>query len=124
MKLKGSTFGETLGPAMDITDQVEADDYFEQLIKHYMTCQSAKREGGRSRVVAEQIVRESLGYYAGYYNDKTQKRVNCLFRTTHPVFGDTKPRPEEAFEAGKKLGRQLVEEGRMTHRTKGSNHVR
>ena len=103
MKLKGSNFGETLGPAMDITDQAEADDYFEQLVQHYMTCQSAETEGGRSRVVAERIVRDNLGYYAGYYSDETQARVNRLFRTTHPVFGHKKPTPEEAFEAGKRL---------------------
>lgn len=94
MKLKGTTFGETLGPAMDITDQTEADDYFDQLVKHYMTCQAAIEESGRTLQEAEKIVRENLGYYAGYYSANTQSRVNRLFRTTHPVFGDQRPTTE------------------------------
>lgn len=106
MKLKGATFGETLGPAMEITDQAEADDYFEQLVVHYM-----EYDTDRNRREAEGIVKENLGYYAGYCGQNTQARVNRLFKTTHPVFGDKTPTPEEAFEAGKRLaGEKLKKE--------------
>ena len=100
MDLKGTTFGETLGPAMDITDQAEADDYLEQLIAHYVETS----EEPRTRDEAQAIVLENLGYYAGHYSDETQKRVNRLFKTEHPIFGKVRPTAEEAFEAGKKLG--------------------
>lgn len=95
MKLKGTTFGETLRPAMGITDQAEADDYFEQLVAHYME--------RFDRYEAEKVVKGNLGYYAGYYSPETQARVNRLFKTIHPIFGDKTPTPEEALEAGKRL---------------------
>lgn len=99
MKLEGTTFGETLGPAMSITEQCEADSYFEKLVQHWMDCDKS-----RAREVAESIVRENLGYWAGHYDDETQERVNRLFKTEHPVFGKRKPTAEEAFEAGKTWG--------------------
>ncbi len=106
VKLKGTTIGEILGPAMDITDQADADDYFEQLVSHY----TSVAKGPRTRQEAEKIVRDNLGYYAGYYSTETQSRVNRLFKTTHPVFGDTKPTAEEAFEAGKVRGEAIDRE--------------
>ena len=102
MKLKGKTFGETLGPAMDITDQAEADDYLEQLVTQHME----RSEESPTHEEARAIVLQNLGYYAGYYARKTQERVNRLFRTTHPVFGDSQPTAKEAFEAGARLGRR------------------
>ncbi len=102
MNLKGTTFGETLGPAMEINDQSEADDYFEQLVRNYMDYDKS-----RSRKISESIVRENLGYWAGYYGADVQERVNLLFGTTHPIFGDTCPSTEEAFEAGKQLGENI-----------------
>ncbi len=91
------TYGEAYGPAMSILAQDEADAYFELLIEHHM------RIFGGSREQAETKERQSLGYYAGYYSDETQQRVNRLFKTTHPVFGDTTPTPEEAFEMGRNM---------------------
>ena len=98
MKLQGTTFGDTLGPAMEITDQAVADDYFEQLAAQHVS---------RDRKDAARIVRENLGYYAGYYNEETQVRVNRLFHTEHPIFGkNTRPSPTEALQAGMKLGKE------------------
>jgi hypothetical protein len=92
------TIGEKCGPAMQITDQAEADAYFEACVEHCMGF-------GRSRSEAENIERQNLGYYAGYYDHPTQERVNRLFRTTHPIFGDKHPTPEEAFKVGMEFGR-------------------
>lgn len=105
MKLEGDTFGETLGPAMEITDETEADDYFLQLVNHYLL----SNHDLKSREEAERVVRENLGYYAGYYSAEIGERVNRLFRTTHPIFGGTRPTPEEAFKAGEDLGKKLSE---------------
>jgi hypothetical protein len=74
------TSGEKYGPAMQITDQAEADAYFEKCVQHMMA-------RGRSREEAEQIERSNLGYYAGYYDTETRERVERLFRCAHPVFG-------------------------------------
>ncbi len=120
MKLKGTTFGETLGPAMEITDQAEADDYFEQLVVHYMERFSGTRLT-MDRHEAEKVVRENLGYYPGYYSPETQARVNRLFKTTHPIFGDKAPTPEEAFEAGKRLAEEELKKEKRGGNTDDGN---
>ena len=88
------TIRDKYGPAMEITDQKEADQYFEDCVEHTMSF-------GRTREEAISIEKQNLGYFAGYYNSETMQKVNHLFKTTHPVFGDTTPTPEEAFELGK-----------------------
>ena len=76
---QGITIGEKYGPAMNILDQQAADAYFEELVQHAMSF-------GKSRQEAEEIERENLGYFAGYCGAGTQRRVNRLFRTEHPIF--------------------------------------
>lgn len=75
------TIGDKYGPAMEITDQAEADAYFEQCVEHLM------RNGNCSREQAERIERQNLGYYSGYYGNETMARVAKLFRCSHPIFG-------------------------------------
>jgi hypothetical protein len=70
---KDITIGQKYDPAMKITDQSEADAYFEKCVTHNMSF-------GRARDTAEAIERENIGYYAGYYDDATQRRVERLFR--------------------------------------------
>jgi len=79
------TVGDKYGPAMQITEQAEADKYFELCVEHTM------RISQKSRQEAEDIERSNLGYYAGYYDAETMKRVNRLFHCTHPIFGDQTP---------------------------------
>jgi len=97
-----STIGEKYHPAMEITDQEEADAYFEKCVQHTMSF------GHETRERAEEIERMNLGYFAGYYDTETRLRVEKLFKCAHPIFGkavDGTPTPEEAFEAGKKLAK-------------------
>lgn len=89
-----ATIGEIYGPAMKITDQAEADRYFDACVQHCM------KHGGHSRERAEAIERSNLGYFAGYYDSETMARVNRLFRTTHPIFGNSVPTADEAMQAG------------------------
>jgi hypothetical protein len=70
------TIGEKYGPAMEITDQAEADRYFERCVEHMM-------RHGHDRNEAERIERGNLGYFAGYYGDETRARVERLFRCAH-----------------------------------------
>lgn len=98
---KQITIGEKYGPAMKITDQAEADVYFEKCVEHTMG-------HGKSREEAERIERSNLGYYAGYYDSETRERVERLFRCSHPVFGSIAqngpPTAEEAFRKGFEMG--------------------
>ncbi len=74
------TIGDKYGPAMEMTEQAEASDYFESCVQHSIS-------HGHTREKAEQIERANLGYYAGYYDSETRVRVEKLFRCSHPVFG-------------------------------------
>lgn len=76
----GGTIGDLYGPAMKITNQDEADEYFAALVRRAM-------RRGLNREPAEAQERSNLGYYAGYYDAETRERVERLFRCSHPVFG-------------------------------------
>ena len=99
------TIGDKYRPAMEIEDSVEAAEYFEACVEHCMRF-------GASREEAEKIQRANLGYYAGYYNQETQERVERLFGAVHPIFGpvggpDEPKTPEETFEMGKKMAAEM-----------------
>ena len=100
---KQMTIGEMYDPAMEITDQQEADEYFEACVQRGVTF------FGQTLEEATRIQRGNLGYYAGYCDTETMQRINRLFKTTHPIFGDTQPTAEEAVEAGKRLATNFVE---------------
>jgi hypothetical protein len=100
---KNATTGDLYHPAMKITDQKEADEYFEKLVQWSM------EHWGKTRKEAEKIQRENLGYFAGYFDDKVRARVERLFRCKHPVFGAIAekgaPTADEAFLAGSRAGK-------------------
>ena len=77
---EGATIRDLYEAAVKITDQQEADEYLESLV-HWSV------DKGMAPAEAELLHRRNLGYYAGYYDNETMRRVNRLFRTTHPVFG-------------------------------------
>lgn len=72
------TIGELYGPAMRITNQGEADEYFERLVARAM-------EHGLTRETAEARERENIAYYAAYGFDR--QRIEHLFKCAHPIFG-------------------------------------
>jgi hypothetical protein len=97
------TIGNKYDPAMKITDQAEADKYFEFCVQHAMIT-----EPNRELAIAKE--RKNLAYYAGYYDDETRERVERLFHCEHPFFGSIAekgpPSPAEAFRMGLELGKQ------------------
>ena len=97
------TIGDKYGPAMNITDPSEAAAYFERCVEHNMRF-------GNDRRQAESVERQNLGYYAGYCSDKTRRRVERLFRCSHPIFGAIgavgAPTIDEAIQAGKDLAQR------------------
>lgn len=99
--------GSKYNPAMMITDQAEADAYFEKCVQHCMAW-------GHTREEAEYIERTNIGYWAGYWDDETAARVHKLYKTSHSVFGDRRPRPADAFAVGEEQGKNMgVRVGRM-----------
>lgn len=80
---KNLTYGECLDPAMKITDEEDARQYLAAYIKF----QQANMGEASGKHTAEEICKINLGYYAGYYNEETRKRVERLFNCSHPVFG-------------------------------------
>lgn len=96
---KKITIGDKYHPAMKITDPKEAEEYFEACVQHTMLF-------GKSREEAEKSERSNLGYFAGYYDNETARRVNLLFGAVHPIFGSMEPTPEEAFKMGQKLAKK------------------
>lgn len=51
----------------------------------------------------------NIGYMTGYYDVHTAQEIRRIFHTTHPIFGDTHPPAETAFQmdvdaAKKELG--------------------
>jgi hypothetical protein len=91
------TIGEKYGPAMMISDQAQADAYFEQCVQHSIRC-------GNSREAAVLIERKNLAYYAGYYDNEVRERIERLYKCAHPVFGPIAKTgtitPEQAFNMG------------------------
>lgn len=96
------------GPAMLMTEQGEADAYFDALVEHSMRAFGAERE----EAVANE--RSSLGYYAGYYDAETRHRVEKLFKCAHPIFGKIAsvgvPTAEEAFYEGVRWAERNIAE--------------
>lgn len=92
------TIGNKYDPAMKITDQAEADAYFERCVEHTMRMQPCER------AEAERIERANLGYYAGYGPHETRRRVERLFKCAHPILGAVAavgaPTQEEALQSG------------------------
>jgi hypothetical protein len=81
----------------------QAKVWLEILIKHNMS----HSDPPHSRETAEDIERQNIGYFAGYYDHDIQKRVYSLFNTEHPIFGKTSPTPEQALKAGMELGMRM-----------------
>lgn len=76
---------ESLGPAMQITDKDDADQYLKSYINYLQGfLDKTPRDDG---MTAEQIAKKNIGYFAGYYDEKTRIRVESLFDCEHPIFG-------------------------------------
>lgn len=89
------TYGEALNPAMGIKDKAEAQEYlrdYAAFIQKYLDKEPDPK--GRTAI---QIAKINIGYFAGYYNTETMKRVHEVFDTEHPIFGKTEQTLEEAF---------------------------
>lgn len=89
------TYGESLGPAMSITDQDDADQYF----KEYVTFlhRHIDKESNTDDMIVENVAKVNLSYYAGYFDLETRIRVEKLFSCSHPIFGRAKEKQPDNF---------------------------
>lgn len=71
------TYGECLGPAMKITDEYDAKQYLDAYVSYIQ--KHLDKELKNDNKKALEIAKMNIGYYAGYYDNKTSKRVNKLF---------------------------------------------
>lgn len=102
MKLEGKlTIREKYGPAMEITDRAEAEEYFKACVEHMMD-----NNPQMSQEEAIKIEKSNLGYFAGYCDQETRERVESLFNAVHPIFGpaEIKRTPEEILKLGMEMG--------------------
>jgi hypothetical protein len=103
------TYGECLGPAMEIKEQEDANQYLKDYVVFIQ--KALDKEPREDEMTAEQIAKVNLGYYAGYYDSITRATVENLFMCSHPVFGsiakEGSPTAEEAFELGKERSHKL-----------------
>lgn len=108
------TIGDKYHPAMQITEQAEADEYFRLCVGH--TAEWLIEEGKANTMSeaipkAEEIERANLGYFAGYYDDATRARVERLFGCQHPFFGaiakNGPPTADAALVAGVQAAKQI-----------------
>lgn len=64
------TYGDTVGPAMNITDQAEADQYLKDYV-YWLATQGIPDPVDTAKI--------NLSYYSGYYSNEVSKRVHRLF---------------------------------------------
>ena len=108
-KKKILTVGESLDPAMKITDPEDAKQYKKAYVEYLDGhLKNNPDPNGKS---AEEVANSNLGYYAGYFSHEVRERVEKLFECAHPVFGSIKengpPTPEQAFQTGLERGAKL-----------------
>jgi hypothetical protein len=97
------SIADKYGPAMAITEQIDADAYFWRLVEH-------SRGFGLTKEAAEELERHNLAYFAGYYSHETRLRVEKLFQCEHPFFGPATKGPptlDQALSIGMAIGRAM-----------------
>lgn len=75
------SYGESLGPAMEITNKVIAQQYLDDYVKYLEDKLPFPSPDGKS---ALEVAKNNIGYYSGYYSRKVRKRVCEIFETEHP----------------------------------------
>lgn len=101
------TDGEKYGPAMEVQNQEDAQEYLNKCVEHSMRVYNLSLED------ATRIEKANIGYFAGYCSPEIRLRVEELFNCIHPILGSAKKQltPDEVLAIGIKNG-QLAAEGK------------
>jgi hypothetical protein len=104
-----STMGEILEDIQAIAkdeDEEAAETYKAMLVRQRIRA----LEEPESVEESELVVASNIGYVSGYCSFEERQRICRVFSTTHPIFGDTSPTPEEAFQMGKDMMAEILRE--------------
>src|SRR5690348_5937319 len=99
------TYGETLMPAMEITDEADAKQYLKSYVEHIQ--KTLDENPLNDSMTAEEIAKTNLAYFAGYYSNETRERVERLFICSHPIFGSMKDNGDPTFKQALKAGKNF-----------------
>lgn len=94
----GEIFEEALH-LIDLDDRLLGMEFLDDYGTYLEKCDS--------EIDGRHVAKQNLGYFAGYYDRETAKKVYSFFECEHPIFGTKFPTPEEAFEIGKKWGEAI-----------------
>jgi hypothetical protein len=67
---------------------------FEELLGEVVTKFGGTKQSQRA------VQLRNVGYFAGYYDSQVASNVKEWLDATHPIFGDSRPTPKEAFRTG------------------------
>lgn len=115
---KVKTVGEYLTAAMAVQTQEEADACLKDMVDYKIACAINFPDSFPKYASAEireldltKMVRQDIGYYAGYHDADVRERVERLFACEHPYFGSIKergqPSLQDAFDLGVALGAKM-----------------
>jgi len=94
------TYLELFDSAMRCTTKEQADAWMEVEVQALLDAATANSDTTLNEPAARESIKSTLGYMAGYGDDTVRDKVRDLFDALHPIFGDHRPTPEEAFAKG------------------------
>lgn len=103
MGLQNLSWGEALDSILQIVNEDELKEYFEDYVQWTMG-----RLKGSTRAEVEDMCRSNVGYWAGYYGPDVRKRVENILKAEHPHLGSVSLNltPEEILQKGIELGQK------------------
>ena len=90
MNYKGeklNTIGQVFDKALDVAKnhKDEVIDFFDEYVHHIMEC-----NGKINKQEAIARAKTNFGYFAGYFDKKTQEIIEENYGAIHPIFGSAK----------------------------------
>jgi len=87
-----------------------ADAYKAKLVRLRIEAIAENGEEVEPVEESELVVAQNIGYLSGYCSFEERQRIYRVFSTTHPIFGDKSPTPEEAFQMGQDWAKEAQRE--------------
>jgi len=87
-----------------------ADAYKAKLVRLRIEAIAENGEEVEPVEESELVVAQNIGYLSGYCSFEERQRICRVFSTTHPIFGDKSPTPEEAFQMGQDWAKEAQRE--------------
>jgi len=90
MNYKGeklNTIGQVFDKALDVAKnhKDEIPEFFNEYVRHIMEC-----NGNINKQEAIARAKTNFGYFAGYFDKRTQEIIEENYGAIHPIFGSAK----------------------------------